>query len=272
MNDLSIEKVYKVCDFRPAWGQIFKDYLLDYDYWGHCDIDMVFGDLTYFFEKYELNKYDKFLNAGHLALYRNTPQCNEYYKFPGSKVDYKTVFTSDKHYSFDEFDNINGIYKANNLPLFDDENVYININPWHTRLTQFGYYYKWCNWKYQAFLWENGKVWQVYYKDKKIHKKEYIYIHITHRDYPDLKFDPMNVSGFVFCPDKIVSKNIGEPTLSEIRKWNPYKPFHEFADYIYHGKLQKARGKFRSVSDGNAVIRFFYVNLKRLVHKWQKFD
>lgn len=38
---LSISAPYKFCDFRPAFGEIFSEYLVGYDYWGHCDVDLV---------------------------------------------------------------------------------------------------------------------------------------------------------------------------------------------------------------------------------------
>lgn len=57
---ICLDKPYKVCDFRPFYGVLFKDYLIGYDYWGHCDFDMLFGDLRYFFDKYDLGKYDRF--------------------------------------------------------------------------------------------------------------------------------------------------------------------------------------------------------------------
>ena len=52
--DVSLERPYKCCDFKPVYGLIFEDYLKHYDYWGHCDFDLIFGDLASFFEKYHL--------------------------------------------------------------------------------------------------------------------------------------------------------------------------------------------------------------------------
>lgn len=40
---LSINVPYKFCDFKPAYGEIFSDYLKGYDYWGHCDVDLIWG-------------------------------------------------------------------------------------------------------------------------------------------------------------------------------------------------------------------------------------
>ena len=46
---ISLEKPYKLCDFRPAYGEVFYDYIKDYDFWGYCDTDLVWGDLRKFF-------------------------------------------------------------------------------------------------------------------------------------------------------------------------------------------------------------------------------
>ncbi|RXM50152.1 DUF6625 family protein [Chryseobacterium sp. CH1] len=39
---------YKLCDFKPAYGLIFQEYLKNYDFWGYCDIDIIFGNIRYF--------------------------------------------------------------------------------------------------------------------------------------------------------------------------------------------------------------------------------
>src|SRR4028118_2154248 len=38
-----LSQPYKLCDFRPAFGEIFRDELAGYDFWGHCDLDVLFG-------------------------------------------------------------------------------------------------------------------------------------------------------------------------------------------------------------------------------------
>lgn len=38
----------KYCDWRPLWGSIYHEEIGNADYWGWCDLDCVFGDLTEF--------------------------------------------------------------------------------------------------------------------------------------------------------------------------------------------------------------------------------
>jgi len=40
--NISIKNAYKLCDFKPAYGLIFSEYLIGYDFWGMCDIDIIF--------------------------------------------------------------------------------------------------------------------------------------------------------------------------------------------------------------------------------------
>ena len=40
---ICLERPYKLCDFRPAFGEVFADELRGYDWWGHSDLDVLFG-------------------------------------------------------------------------------------------------------------------------------------------------------------------------------------------------------------------------------------
>lgn len=101
---VNIEHGYKLCDFKPAYGCIFSDRIKDYNFWGHCDIDIIFGNIRGFITEQTLNEYDV-ISARHdyltgsFAIYRNTPLINR--MFMQSK-DYARVFTSPYNFCFDE--------------------------------------------------------------------------------------------------------------------------------------------------------------------------
>lgn len=78
--EAALANPYKCCDYKPLYGVLFAEILKGYDYWGHCDIDLIFGDLQYFFDKYDLYSYDKFGTLGHLSLYKNNDMMNNSYK------------------------------------------------------------------------------------------------------------------------------------------------------------------------------------------------
>lgn len=174
---IALDHPIKLCDYRPAFGIIFNQYLQGYDYWGSCDMDLVFGDLQKFFTKYELYKYDKFLHQGHLALYRNNSIVNSAFKLPGSYYNYKEVFSSNSSFVFDEFNRINGIFYYNKFPIFE-KTIFANINQSFTM-------FKCCNlrnYKKQLFYYASGRVFRAFCdRNGKIHRQEFIYIHLLKR-------------------------------------------------------------------------------------------
>lgn len=72
---------YKLCDLKPAYGLLFEEHLAPYQFWGYCDIDLVFGDLNLVIDRRILDGCDFFtadavLFVGHFTLVRNTPSVN----------------------------------------------------------------------------------------------------------------------------------------------------------------------------------------------------
>ena len=102
--DIAIQTGYKLCDFKPAYGHIFVDYISEYDFWGYCDVDVIFGNIRSFMTDELLNDYD-IISARHdyltgcFALYRNTPYFREL--FTRSK-NYRNVYTQSRYVFFDE--------------------------------------------------------------------------------------------------------------------------------------------------------------------------
>lgn len=66
-----LQSPYCLCDFKPAYGYCLQEYLDGYDFWGHCDCDLIFGDIRSILTDNILSRYDRILTRGHLTLYRN---------------------------------------------------------------------------------------------------------------------------------------------------------------------------------------------------------
>ncbi len=101
---INISYGYKLCDFKPAYGVIFSEYLKNYYYWGHCDIDIIYGDIRGFITNDLLENHDLISVrldwiTGCFLLYKNITKMNTL--FTNSK-DYKMVFCSDLYQCFDE--------------------------------------------------------------------------------------------------------------------------------------------------------------------------
>ena len=213
-----LDEPYKLCDFRPMYGQILEDYLTGYDYWAHCDMDMVFGDLRKFFDKYELSKYDRFLHLGHLSLYRNTPKCNQYYRLPGSKCgNWQEVVTNPQNCLFDEWSGIYGIFHENHIPMFE-ERIFADISMIYSR---FRLALNDPNYDQQVFYWEDGHVYRTYWLNGEEKTEEFIYIHFKKRKMNEENFDARTTRAFFIGPTGFTEKH-GAAQIQDVEKINPF--------------------------------------------------
>jgi hypothetical protein len=70
----------KIHDFRPAFGELYRDELAGYDFWGHTDYDCVYGRVGVFATDELLGSADVQTDngfdylCGPWTLYRNTPE------------------------------------------------------------------------------------------------------------------------------------------------------------------------------------------------------
>lgn len=113
INKLATEKLgfetqiisgYKLCDFKPVYGLLFSELIEKYDFWGHGDLDVIYGDIRKFMTEEVLQEYDVIAVrddylTGYFQLFRNNEKIR--ILFMESK-DYKKVLSDKKHYCFDE--------------------------------------------------------------------------------------------------------------------------------------------------------------------------
>jgi hypothetical protein len=83
--DVNVPHAYKFCDFKVTYGCVFQDYLDGYDFWGMCDIDVIFGDIKNFVTDDMLDDYDiissrKEAMSGHFSLFKNNYKINNIFR------------------------------------------------------------------------------------------------------------------------------------------------------------------------------------------------
>lgn len=203
---------YKLCDFRPAFGYIFSEYLVGYDFWGHCDIDCLFGDLRKFLDK-ELECYDVIGSYGHLSLYKNSNEINFAYLKDGAAYSYKEVFGSKYNYAFDEVSGIKKILQKHNYNFKKDvENIADIVIAHRAFKVAHGY----DNYKQQIFLWDKGKVYQCYLNNGDILYKEFSYLHFQKKN-PTLKGELGEQ--FFILKDAIIPRRDKSDDIGMIKKY-----------------------------------------------------
>jgi hypothetical protein len=99
--DINISSSRKFCDLKITYGCIFQDYLTGYDFWGICDIDVIFGDIKNFVTSDMLDGYDiitsrKEAIAGHFSLFKNNYNINNIFR----KIDHHKDIIQGKEYGW----------------------------------------------------------------------------------------------------------------------------------------------------------------------------
>lgn len=94
----------KLCDFKPAYGHLFEEFLDGWDYWGYTDLDVIYGDIRRFLSAAKLHEYDVFTArkeylVGHFTLLRNTPRMRTLYQ---QSTNFRAVLQSPQVMSFCE--------------------------------------------------------------------------------------------------------------------------------------------------------------------------
>lgn len=129
-----INTPYKLCDYKPLYGAIFDEYIKEYDFWGYCDIDVIFGNIKKFINNKILNNYDKILELGHFSLYRNEKKINYMYLNTNKYgISYKQILESNRIYVFDEnYSNkhidINFLLLKSGYKIYCNKKIYADIN------------------------------------------------------------------------------------------------------------------------------------------------
>ena len=117
--EISLDKPYKLCDYRPAYGEVLADDLRGFDFWGHCDCDMIFGHIRHFLTDDILSEYPKYFTRGHMSFYLNDPEVNSYY-LRQTYLPVSEVFTQPKAFSFDEWGGISRAWVNDRRPVYDE--------------------------------------------------------------------------------------------------------------------------------------------------------
>lgn len=179
---IALNSPYKLCDFKPAWGYVFPEYIKNCSYWGYCDIDLIFGDIGRFLPKKD---YDKISYLGHFCLYRNDRKINEaFMNGPRNTIGYSDILSHDQHFGFDEIGDygINNIFKLNDFSIYNFSSDTADIDCKKRGFFRVGYDGK----KFvrekeeELFVFDEGKVFSINLNNDGTGKK-YAYVHFQKR-------------------------------------------------------------------------------------------
>lgn len=207
---ISLKKPYKLCDFKPTYGYLLDEYIQGFQYWGYCDLDLIFGDLSKFMPKED---YCKISHLGHFCLYRNTKELREAFMSTTKLgyIDYKDILSSDVNFGFDEIGDygINDIFKLKGYSIYPYELYSADISCARKGMAiavlNDGKFH--ADVGTRVFAYEDGKVLAYNLHSNTITKKEYAYVHLQKRK---MNNNVTDNNRFLITPDQYM--NYSEPT------------------------------------------------------------
>lgn len=251
--EITLETPYKLCEYKPLYGLVFSEYLLDYDFWGHCDVDLVFGDIRKYLTDQILDRYDKIYKLGHCTLYRNEEKTNFEWKKKHNKMAYRydEAFKTNYVCHFDETGGISDF--------FDESRAYnvvccADILP---KYKQFRCYELQSDFVKQIFVWKEGKIYGLTYENGKITKTEYIYVHFQKRHMEICIYDIDNVTVFYMVPNRYIEDVNVELELKNQNRTYLYKEY-------MNTRLKEICSKIKS---GAIKQRIYRIKKKRKIYE-----
>ena len=232
---ISLERPYKLCDYKAAYGDIFSEFISNYDFWGHCDIDLLWGKISDFYNDELFDKYDHLGIWGHCQIFRNNNFINTIYKIIDNSIDcnYIEVFSNDKSYGFDELP-LNRLFdKYCKRNYFKMNFANLNKYDYSFHLVNYIPEYDYKN-KYQIFEYKNSKIIRHYIFNKKIYSEEFCYLHLWCRPI-SFKIKNVNSNHFFIFPEIVTDKTF-DITIKKIKKLSRKNPIRYYIKSIWFNR------------------------------------
>ena len=186
--EIYLPNPYRLCEFKPTYGYIFPQYVEGYDFWGCCDMDMIFGDLRSFLTEEILNENEKILSHAHLTLFKNNVKMNTLFlKKRRDCINYKQAFTEKIVLSnFDEYPHgISRIAKKENIKVYE-KCIFADLDTFFFTFRKLAAYFDEIEDDpediIQFFKWNDGKLYNVILENNKRVINELAYVHFQKRN------------------------------------------------------------------------------------------
>ena len=165
--DVCLTTPIQLCDFKIAYGHIFAEWLAGYEIWGHCDVDLIWGDLRRFFPSSLLRAYQKVQQSGHLALYHNTTEVTQLFRQPHPHQGLQRRVHRPHVRGFDEYWGAHELAYLAGLEQYVMD-AFVDADPSSRGLRGI------ClrNHDHQLFYWEDGALFREYVDDPGVDRED----------------------------------------------------------------------------------------------------
>lgn len=198
---ITLDRPYKLCEYKQTYGLILQDYIKGYDFWGFGDLDLVYGDIRAFITD-DVLEHKFLLGWGHLTLLRNDEDANTYFmKEVEGYQNYRDAFTTRKITFFDEYG-----YKGCSDKWRDcrPDDCWLEWPFDNVSKPKQSYHFNSHTRGWQQVIFEHigNKLYMLRFNNGKLEKKESLYAHFQHRDF--MKDRVKDYNHFLVTPRAII--------------------------------------------------------------------
>ena len=197
-----IPNPYKLCDYKPAYGLMFSDLIVGYDFWGYCDLDIIWGNIRKFITDDILKTYNRLFNLGHLTIYRNDETTNRIFlkQLTGVYYTYKEAYSIEYNVGFDEKGCLAGLSKNGNYIQYNNNQIVADIWP---DMKRFRTFYTLTSDLNHIYTYENGSLIGHFVDGNDVKTKEFLYIHLQKRK---MICNVLNTDYYLIIPNSFIDK------------------------------------------------------------------
>lgn len=191
--NVSLHAPYCLCDIKPFYGKVFSDYLQGYDFWGHHDLDMIFGDMRNFFTEDRLSSFDRLLYLGACSLYRNTNIINDFLLREITQIPLANqALCEGWNLALDEII-ANVLMRKHGFRIWEANEIFADIDPLRKSFrrveaafpieeTQRAFINTYPKQGKMVFSWNRGKLFAHILQQGIMIEQEYLYLHVQKRE------------------------------------------------------------------------------------------
>lgn len=225
----ALPRPYKLCDLKPAYGDLFADLLADHDWFGWGDLDVVYGRLGDLLERELLDDdASMLLSQGSCCFCRNTAEMRTLYQAESPGIlGWREAFTDPVNRIFDEPGGFHPLCDRLNIPVaMPPLRADINADLWQLRVAS--PFSREIDYPEQAFTWREGRLYREFFDGGQYGRREFGFIHLQKRRMATPSVDLLQTAHFAICPDRFEPIGPEPLTREQMRALNPSRPLADF--------------------------------------------
>lgn len=250
----TLKDAYKLCDYKPLYGKLFKKYIKGYEFWGYCDIDLIFGNFDTFINDDMLKRYDKFYNRGHLTIYKNNEFFENLYRYEDVRmpVTYKEAWTTNYCCHFDEMPIWDAIIEENGYKCYENVDFAdINIKSYRFQLAMGNE-----NVEARQIFEKKGVKLYRWYINGELNRSEILYAHLQKRS---MKIEIKNrTNNYYIVPNKFIACKKNNLLIQFIKDNSKQIFWKEYYNRRFKEIIKNIR---------NGALKMRWIRLKRRLHR-----